>query len=284
MDQINLKGWEGRTASLTGHVSAMQAAMIHATLPGCSGPAPREGDPLPQLWHWCAFPPLAATEDLGRDGHTRLGDFLPPVALDRRMWAGGALTFHAPLRVGEPIRRQSKLLSVEEKDGASGPMIFVTVTHEIHGPRGLAIHERQDIVYLQIPESYRPPRAIPAPQSPSFSRDIAMSAPLLFRYSAVTFNAHRIHYDLPYATGIEHYPGLVVHGPLQATLLIDAATRWRGEPPAAFRFRGVHPLFHTDDLRLMGTPGTGQNDGALDLCTVAPAGHQGMQATARWLD
>ena len=93
MDQINLKGWEGRTASLTGHVSAMQAAMIHATLPGRSGPAPREGDPLPQLWHWCAFPPLAATEDLGRDGHTRLGDFLPPVALDRRMWAGGRSPF-----------------------------------------------------------------------------------------------------------------------------------------------------------------------------------------------
>lgn len=281
MDQINIKGWEGRTESVTGQVTAGQAAMIHATLPGRTGPAPRDGDPLPPLWHWCAFPPLTPTTELGRDGHPRLGDFLPPVALDRRMWAGGALTFHALLRVGDVIRRQSRLVSVEEKIGGAGPMVLVSVVHEIYGPRGMAVHERQDIVYLQIPSEFRPPRAIPAPDSPVFDSRVAMSAPLLFRYSAVTFNAHRIHYDLPYATEVEHYPGLVVHGPLQATLLIDAATRWRGQAPATFRFRGVHPLFHTEDLRLVGAP----NDaGGLDLCTAALAGHQGLQATAHWND
>lgn len=281
MDQINIKGWEGRTESVTGQVTASQAAMIHATLPGRAGPAPRDGDPLPLLWHWCAFPPLTPTDALGRDGHPRLGDFLPPVALDRRMWAGGALTFHALLRVGDVIRRQSRLISVEEKLGGAGPMVLVSVVHEIHGPRGMAIHERQDIVYLQIPSEYRPPRAIPVPDSPAFDTRSPISAPLLFRYSAVTFNAHRIHYDLPYATEVEHYPGLVVHGPLQATLLIDAATRWRGQAPAAFRFRGVHPLFHSEDLRLIGTP---NETGGLDLCTAAQAGHQGLQATALWND
>ena len=281
MDQVNLKGWEGRIDTAVGQVSAMQAAMIHATLPGRTGPAPREGDVLPQLWHWCAFPPLTATNELGRDGHPRLGDFLPPVALDRRMWAGGSLTFHAPLRVGDPIRRHSRLAAVEEKIGATGPMVFVTVEHEIHSPRGLALHERQDIVYLQIPDAYSPPCPIPAPEAPAYTAEVPISAPLLFRYSAITFNAHRIHYDLPYATETEHYPGLVVHGPLQATLLIDAATRWRGTPPAAFRFRGVHPLYHTENLQLLGSEA---ENGALSLCTAAPAGHQGMQATARWHD
>lgn len=281
MDQINIKGWEGRTETATGQVTAAQAAMIHATLPGRDGPAPRDGDPLPPLWHWCAFPPLTPTADLGRDGHPRLGDFLPPVPLDRRMWAGGALTFHALLRVGDPIRRHSRLTSVEDKTGAAGPMVFVSVVHEIFGPRGLSVHERQDIVYLQIPDTYRPPRAIPAPDSPDFDTRLAMSAPLLFRYSAVTFNAHRIHYDLPYAMDVEHYPGLVVHGPLQATLLIDAATRWRGKSPHAFRFRGVHPLFHSEDLRLVGRA---TDTGGLDLCTAALAGHQGLQATASWND
>ncbi len=281
MDQINIKGWEGRTESATGQINALQAAMIHATLPGRIGAAPRDGDPLPPLWHWCAFPPLTPTTDLGRDGHPRLGDFLPPVALDRRMWAGGVLTFHALLRVGDPIRRHSRLISVEEKTGGAGPMVLVSVVHEIHGPRGMAIHERQDIVYLQIPSEYRPPRAIPAPENPAFDTRVAMAEPLLFRYSAVTFNAHRIHYDLPYATQVEHYPGLVVHGPLQATLLIDAATRWRGRTPDAFRFRGVHPLFGGEDLRLIGRP---TDTGGLELCTAALAGHQGLQATALWND
>ncbi|MCR9124485.1 MAG: MaoC family dehydratase N-terminal domain-containing protein [Rhodobacteraceae bacterium] len=279
MDQANLSSWIGRTETTTGSVDRQMAQMIHATLGAAGTPSPTDGEPLPHLWHWCAFPPTAPMADLGVDGHPRLGGFLPPVRLDRRMWAGGALEFVAPLHVGETLTRHSTITDLSEKTGAAGPMVFVTVAHEIGGAAGVAVRERQDIVYLAIPETFTPPRKVPAPDRPVLSEPVAISAALLFRYSAITFNAHRIHYDHAYATEVEKYPGLVVHGPLQASLLMIAATRHKGRAPDRFRFRGVHPMFADADLRVMAEAAT---DSELKLCTVAPEGHQGLQASAIW--
>lgn len=281
MDQQNLSAWIGREEIHTGHLGPELAAMLHATLGHPGRCAPEAGDALPPLWHWCAFPPTAGMSELGADGHPRLGGFLPPVRLDRRMWAGGALTFHAPLHVGEPLVRRSSIRSVTEKDGAAGPMVLVTLYHEIISSDGLAVSEQQDIVYLQIPDRFVPPRKLPAPEEVDLDECVPITEMLLFRYSAVTFNAHRIHYDLPYAKGVEHYPGLVVHGPLQASLLIQAATRHHGNAPLSFRFRGIHPMFHFEDLRLLGVE---EGPDTLALCTASPAGHQGLQAAATWED
>ena len=273
-------GVVGRTETATGGISAPQADMLGATLvagwdPGHLAP----GAVLPPLWHWAAFPPAVPMEGLGPDGHPRLGGFLPDLGLSRRMWAGGRVEFHAPLRVGETLTRRSEIVSLEHKDAASGPMALVTLHHRIEGPAGLAVTEDQTVVYLNIPERYTPPKALLAPEAPDFDERVAIDPVRLFRYSAVTFNGHRIHYDRDYATGVEHYPALVVHGPLQATLLIDAAARHHGASPARFRYRGVHPMFDDHDLRLIGTR---EGDGRMTLCTAAPAGHQGMQATAEW--
>lgn len=270
----------GRQQARHGVLTPAQADMLGATLvPGWTTGDLPEGAPIPPLWHWAAFPPVAPMEDLGPDGHPRLGDFLPDLGLNRRMWASGSLRFLKPIRVGERLTILSGITSVDRKDAAGGPMVFVTLRHKVNGDDGTAIEEEQTIVYLQIPPEFRAPRAIPAPEAPAFDRTVPVTTPLLFRYSAATFNAHRIHYDRAYAMDVEHYPGLVVHGPLQATLLMAAATAHRGTPPTRFSFRGLHPMFDHHDLRLIGVD---QPDGTLALCTAAPAGHQGMQATAGW--
>lgn len=270
----------GRTARATGRVSEDLADMIGATLvPDWQAGHLAAGDPLPLLWHWAAFPPKAAMEEIGTDGHPKLGGFLPDLGLGRRMWAGGELRFLAPLHVGEALTRQSEITSLEHKQASGAPMAVLGLRHLIYGEAGLAIEETQTIVYLQIPDAYRPPKPVAAPDAPDFDEVVAMDPVRLFRYSAVTFNGHRIHYDRAYATGVEHYPALVVHGPLQATLLIDAATRHAGRPPATFRYRGVHPMFDTHALRLIGTM---TEDKIMTLCTAAPAGHIGTQATAGW--
>jgi len=281
MSAPDLSDWIGRVEERGDALSPAVAAQLAATLPE-TGHAPGamvEGAVMPALWHWLAFQPAVPMDDLGRDGHPRLGGFLPPVPLERRMWAGGRLSFHRPLRIGERLTRRSEILKVSEKTGSTGRMVFVTVAHALHGAAGLAIEEEQDIVYIAMPDEYRPPRAVPAPERPAFDIPVPVDTPRLFRYSAATFNAHRIHYDRAYAMEIEKYPALVVHGPMQATLLMGAAIRHRGATPARFSFRGLHPMFDSHDMRLMGVA-----DGdALDLCTVAdPGGHQGLTARAEW--
>ncbi|MEL7463720.1 MAG: MaoC family dehydratase N-terminal domain-containing protein [Pseudomonadota bacterium] len=274
----DLTSWVGRTLEETGEISPQIANMLGATLsPEWTPDRAAPGAPAPQLWHWAAFPLSAPMEALARDGHPALGDFLPPVPLERRMWAGGALKFLKPLHIGETLTRASRISAVTEKRGATGAMVFVTVDHKVSGEDGLAIEERQDIVYLAIPPAFRAPKAIPGPEAPDHAEPMEVNEARLFRYSAATFNAHRIHYDLPYATEVENYPGLVVHGPLQATLLIEAATRWRGAAPDAFSFRGVHPMFHNDAPKL-----TGVAEGTeMRLATVA-GDHQCLQAKAEW--
>ncbi len=212
---------------------------------------------LPPLWHWMLFQDWKPPQELGPDGHPRRGGFLPPVhELPRRMWAGGRLEFGGtPLRVDDQVRRVSTILKVEEKTGGSGRLVFVTVRHEISGPRGLALTEEHDIVYRGTEGAAVRP-AEPAPALPgAFTATLVPDAVLLFRYSALTGNGHRIHYDYPYVTQVEGYPGLVVHGPLQATLLahhlLDHAPA--GSRIQSLSFRGRRPCFADRRLELVGT-------------------------------
>ncbi len=274
MDQVNLLAWTGRTEAATGSISRLDAHRIAAVL-GAPSDQITVGTPMPALWHWCAFPPTVTAAELGADGHPHLGGFMPPVRLDRRMWAGGALRFHAPLCVGDQISRQSTIRSATEKEGR---MVFVTVDHRICGPRGLAVEERQDIVYLPMPDRYDPPKKRAMPDQPTRQYRMDMTETLLFRYSAVTLNAHRIHYDLNYARTVEQYPGLVVHGPLQATLLMQEAVALRGSCPTEFHFRAVHPMFAGEPMDLVTVE---EEDGSAQLST-GQSGHRGMDATAIW--
>lgn len=273
MDKLNVDAWVGRETITQGTVSEQQAALVHATVG--NGDAPRQGEAMPLLWHWCGFPPVADNRKLGPDGHVRGASLLPPVRLPRRMWAGGSLSFHKALHVGETIERRSRVRSVVEKEGRTGPMVFLTLDHDLYGENGLALQERQDIVYLEIPERYTPPKARPMPSEAT--ERIEMPETLLFRYSAVTFNAHRIHYDLPYTQQVEHYPGLVVHGPLQATLLMRAAVHHKGRNPLFFDFRSVHPMFAGNSCEIA----MHHDDECLTLWT-GQDGHQCMQASAVW--
>ena len=278
----DLKEWIGRTDSVRGRVPDTAARMIHATLGRPDRTCPGPGEAMPALWHWYAFPPAVPMNGLAEDGHPALGGFLPPVPFERRMWAAGKLQFFADLRIGEEIVKTSTITGIEEKTGSTGGMVFVTVAHELHGAAGLAIRETQSIVYLPIPPEFKPPPKTSGPTKELVvDVHVPVSPALLFRYSAITFNAHRIHYDLPYAQAVEHYPGLVVHGPLQANLLMAEATAFRGRRPDRFSFRGVHPMFHDTDLHLRATRNA---KGGLDMCTVAAAGHVGMTANAVWED
>ena len=283
MDKLNVGAWEGRAECHHGVLSEAQAAQVHATLGVPGTAAPREGEAMAPLWHWCAFNPTVPQEELARDGHPAPGGFLPPLRLQRRMWASGSLTFGAPLRVGERLTRHSFISRVAEKEGKTGPMVMVSVDHRIHGERGLAIEERQHIVYLDIPDRFRPPATRPLPRTPALHERIALSEALLFRYSALTFNAHRIHYDLPYAQGVEHYPGLVVHAPLQASWLIRGGERPQGPPAAPFRFFApcIRFFLSPGESRSLEIMGDEDESGALNLCS-GQQGHQGMQATAIW--
>jgi 3-methylfumaryl-CoA hydratase len=236
----------GPTQSVSDTISPAPAAALAATL-DCSQ-VPRVGDALPPIWHWLYFWSAAQQADLGADGHPQKGGFLPDLGLPRRMAAGGRLTFNAPLTIGAQAERVSRVLSVEHKEGRSGRLAFVTVEHEIKANGVTAIREEQDIVYR---EAVPPGAANPAPAKPTaaptdadWRHDITPSEVLLFRYSALTFNGHRIHYDRDYARHAEGYPDLVVHGPLIATLLLDSLVR--ATPDAVvreYRFKAVRPTF-----------------------------------------
>ena len=282
MDIANLDAWVGRKQVVRASLLPERVDELIATLHAETQPPTLPGEDAPLLAHWTAFPPRVGMEALSGDGHPKLGDFLPPIDLPRRMWAGGEVRFHAPVKVGERLEKTSTVSAITRKQGRTSDMVFVTVEHTLRGEAGVAITERQDIVYLPMPEVYQPPKPVPAPENTDVAEDFAISQTRLFRYSAVTFNAHRIHYDLPYAQEVEKLPGLVVHGPLQATCLVQLAERAKGRAPDVLRYRSIHPMFHDDDLRLLGRWETPQE---LTLCTAAASGgHVGMQATAVWED
>jgi 3-methylfumaryl-CoA hydratase len=258
---MSLQDWIGRTETVEDLVTAAPCAALAATLD--RDPArPAPGTPLPALWHWLYFLPLHRQSEIGPDGHAKRGGFLPPVPLPRRMWAGSQLEFHKPLRVGDALARTSTIAGVDEKSGRTGKLVFVKVRHEIraNGEAGVALTELHDIVYREAAAPARaaadaapPPQAAPAVSS--WEKKWVPDDVLLLRYSALTFNAHRIHYDRRYATGVEGYPGLVVHGPLIATLLVDLL-RWQlpGARVAKFEFRAVRPLFDIHPFSVCGAP------------------------------
>jgi 3-methylfumaryl-CoA hydratase len=255
-DESLLQQWVGKTESVGARVNAVTANALAATLDR----ADRfdTGANLPPLWHWVYFWHAAPQAELGPDGHPQRGGFLPPVPLPRRMWAGGRLTFAKPLQVESDAVRSSQVASVATKHGATGPLVFVTVRHELAQEGQLCITEEHDIVYRGLPQ---PGSAAPAPKmappdaEAAWSRTITPDPVLLFRYSALTFNGHRIHYDRSYVTEVEGYPGLIVHGPLIATLLVDLLQRNLPQSRiASFSFRAVGPLFDIEPFTVCGSP------------------------------
>ena len=244
IDLDELRTWIGRTETRTDVATAAPYAALSATLDR-EDAAPANGTTLPPLWHWLYFLPLAPMSDVGADGHPKRGGFLPPVPLPRRMFAGGRFQFHHALKIGQTMTRTSRITDVSGKQGRSGTLVFVTVRHELANAAGVALSEEHDIVYREHPRADAPaPQPTPAPQGETFSREITPDPVLLFRYSALTFNSHRIHYDRPYVTEVEGYPGLIVHGPLIATLLTDLLRRNLPEANIGnFSFRALRPLF-----------------------------------------
>jgi 3-methylfumaryl-CoA hydratase len=266
-----LQAWIGRTETVRDTLTPRLAAELAATLDLA------EGAPVPLAAHWCLAPPIVPAAQLGPDGHPARGGFLPPVPLPRRMWAGSRLTLHDRLQIGDTVERVSRIADVSIKQGRTGSLCFVTVAHEIFSPRGLAVAENHDIVYRDItpPGGTKNPPALPVAE---WSRPMRADAVLLFRYCAITFNGHRIHYDRAYATDVEFYPGLIVHGPLQASWLLEFAAGIKGSPPARFSFRGVSPLFDFAAFTLCARP---VEDG-LHLWIQTGEGIQTMDATAQW--
>jgi 3-methylfumaryl-CoA hydratase len=280
-DLSEYSAWIGRVEESRDTVTAGPLDRLSATLDR-NDRAFSEGDAVPPLGHWLFFLPDVRQSELGPDGHPKRGGFLPPVhGLPRRMWAGSRLSFPGTIRVGESIVRRSTIASVKQKDGASGPLVFVTVRHEI-GAAGAppAIVDEHDIVYrgLQAP-AVKAERG--KAEAGAWRRALRPDAVMLFRYSALTFNGHRIHYDHAYVTGEEGYPGLVVHGPLIATLLVDLLRRNAPEKRvASFSFRAVSPLFDGDEMSVNAKPPAA--DGVVKLWAANHQGDLAMTAEARF--
>jgi len=269
-DLAELRSWIGRTETVRDTLTPRLAAELAATLDLAEGVVPLAA-------HWCLGPPIVPAAALGPDGHPARGGFLPPVPLPRRMWAGSRLALHDRLRVGDAVERVSRIADVTIKQGRTGSLCFVTVAHEIFSPRGIALTEHHDIVYRDITPAgaTKNPPSLPVAE---WSRPMRADAVLLFRYSAITFNGHRIHYDRSYATDVEFYPGLIVHGPLQASWLLEFAAEIKNSPPAQFSFRGVNPLFDFAKFELCARA----VDDGLHLWIQTEDGIQTMDATAQW--
>jgi len=277
LDLDHLRTWIGRTETASDVVSEQLCRALRATLdldPGNPGP----GDPAPPAVHWCLAAPTAPMHLVGVDGHPMRGGFLPPVPLPRRMWAGGRLDIQSTLEVGDRVTRRSTIRDVILKEGRTGALCFVTVEHAIATQRGDAILERQDIVYREIQPTASSQTATKPGRAAQWSRSYEATPVLLFRYSALTFNGHRIHYDRTYSVERELYPGLVVHGPLQATLLLVLASEIRGRMPARFDFRGIAPLF--DGATFSANAAESGND--LDLWILNSVNGETTTARAMW--
>ncbi|WP_428648679.1 FAS1-like dehydratase domain-containing protein [Roseibium sp.] len=276
LDIDHLRGWIGRQDSASEILSPALVRQFNATFDRTSRTVP--GGIAPLLIHFCLAQPAEPTAGLGPDGHPARGGFLPPVPLPRRMWAGGEFTFHGDIRIGDEVRRVSTVKDVLLKQGRTGPLCFVTVLHEVTASGTPVLTERQDIVYrdtLGRTSAKAEPDAAPAGEH---SRRITPSAPYLFRYSAMTFNGHRIHYDKDYVRDVEGYPGLIVHGPLQATLLCQYAADLKGQPPTSFRFRSLATIFDTADF----TINASATEIGMELWTAQVGGPVAMEATATW--
>lgn len=280
LDADHLRSWIGREEAANDEITTNLVQRFNAML-DLPGSAPSTGDIAPLLIQYCLAQPAFATSDLGDDGHPNRGGFLPPVPLPRRMWAGSRLVFHGDLSVGDSITRVSRVADVTIKEGRSGTLCFVSVIHRTEVGGILKIEETQDVVYREaaIAQDRQSLKLAGEPAPPgAHTKPIEVSTALLFRYSALTFNGHRIHYDRPYATEVEFYPGLVLHGPLQATLLLNYAVELNGSPPSKFTFRGQSPLFDNDRISLHATP----EQDRMRLWTSRENGPVAMVAEAVW--
>ena len=274
IDTNHLRQWIGRTEEKTDIVTAHLVKGLRATLFQEIG-EPKAGDAAPLTAHWCLALPVAPMSEIGPDGHPTRGGFLPPVPLPRRMWAGGEIQFLRPLRVGDEATRTSRISDVTMKTGSTGVLCFVSVEHTVTTLRGTAIRERHDIVYRDMggaaPAS--PPKAPPPPPVAKHRESHVSDPVLLFRYSALTFNGHRIHYDRDYVTKVEGYPGLIFHGPIEL-----AAKLHGGKAPAKFVYRGLQPLFDGSEFSVNAS----EISSGLDLWTANTRGEPTMRGTASW--
>lgn len=294
VDLDHLRRWIGTTRVDEDVIAARHARLMAATVDHRAGTRMADGEPLPALWHWIYFLDAAPSHDLGRDGHPARGGFLPPVPLANRMWAGGRVAFLAPVTVGATVRRRSTVARIEHKHGRSGDLVFVTVLHELESREGeTLIREEHDIVYKDPSPAHpdaaagsagagpgavaKPVVGEPPPPAPTVTRTVIPTSTLLFRYSALTFNGHRIHYDADYCRDAEGYPNLVVHGPLIATLLANLAEETVGGRLAGFSYRALAPAFldHVITLR------SEARGGRVDLRATLDDGRACMQAEAR---
>jgi 3-methylfumaryl-CoA hydratase len=278
-DLDHLRQWIGRTAEASDIVTAQLVKGLRATLFQEVG-EPMPGDAAPWTAHWCLASPVFPMSQLSQDGHPARGGFLPPVPLPRRMWAGGELEFSEPLRVGDEVKRSSRIADVTMKTGSTGVLCFVSVEHLITTARGTALRERQDIVYRDMASGQQAPAKPAAPPPVAKHRESHMSDPvLLFRYSALTFNGHRIHYDRDYVTKVEGYPGLIFHGPLQASFIVELAAKvYGGTAPKKFSYRGLQPLFEGSEFSV----NANDSGAGLELWTANSEGQPTMKGTATW--
>lgn len=278
---MNLQDWVGRSETVSDIATATPYAALSATFDRAAE-RPAVGTPLPALWHWLYFLPMHRQSEIGHDGHAKRGGFLPPVPLPRRMWAGSQFQFHRPLCIGDAMERTSTIESVTEKHGRTGTLVFVKVRHEIrrNGESDIALTEFHDIVYREVarPDDVAPPPKV-APAASTWHKHWVPDDVLLFRYSALTFNGHRIHYDRKYVTEVEGYPGLIVHGPMVATLLLDLLRHHLPDAEvASYEFRAVRPVFDIHTFDVCGEP---QPDGkTFKLWAKDHEGWLTMEATA----
>ena len=273
LSQQQLDTWVGRSEQVRDRVTARPVEILKATLDR-DPHGLREGDPIPAGWHWLYFHEVVRLDRTGHDGHPARGGFLPPVPLPRRMWAGNRMDFHVPLHVGEQVSRTSTIHRASFKRGASGDLCFVTVRHELHGEAGLATIEEHDIVFREAATSgAAPPPAMSPPQrTPLWQREVVPGPVLLFRFSALTMNSHRIHYDRDFCVRDEGYPGLLVHGPLTMLLLMDLFDRHMpGASPTRVSVRARSPLFDTAPMDLAGTLTDDPGTASLWACGPGPA-------------
>jgi 3-methylfumaryl-CoA hydratase len=278
-DLDHLRQWIGRSTQASDIVTAQLVKGLRATLFLEIG-EPKAGDAAPFTTHWCLAQPVVPASELGPDGHPARGGFLPPVPLPRRMWAGGELEFIDTLRVGDEMTLTSRIADVTMKTGSTGALCFVSVNHEITTSRGVAIRERQDIVYRDaLAASPVPAKPASAPPAAKHRESHMADTVLLFRYSALIFNAHRIHYDRDYVTKVEGYPGLIFHGPLQAALLVEFAAKLHsGTVPKKFAYRGVQPLFEGSEFSV----NANQTDSGMELWTANSERQPTMKGLATW--
>ncbi len=271
----DLTAWIGRTREASDLVTPRLLAEFRATF--APHLAPVSDGIAPPALHWCLAPETPPADALGPDGHAAKGGFLPPVPLPRRMWAGGEIETGSGLRAGDAVTRTETVRDVAFKSGRSGSLCFVTVDHTVATGRGFAIRERQDIVYREAAGAQTGTSAAPErddPEAYAAIWDVSATPTLLFRYSAMTFNGHRFHYDQPYATRVEGYADLVVHGPMQATLLMNLAATLLGHGPRKFAYRGVSPMTANQIFRVCGRVcGT-----VFEGVTLDAAGHVCMRA------